>query len=88
MSTLAYEDAINFNFFCGRLGWGWGVGGLTSIERILPIPVSLPYYSKYSIWNTYYLEYLLFGILVIWNACYLECLVFGMLSIWNTLILY
>ena len=34
--------------------------------------VSLLQDSKYSIWNTYYLE----------------CLLFGMLSIWNTLILY
>src|SRR5438034_484742 len=61
-----------------------------SVELILSIPVSSLHFRFhcYRIPNTYYLEYLLFGILTIWNTYYLEYLLFGILTIWNTLILY
>ena len=60
---------------------------LYPVERKLSIPVPLRFHY-YKIPNTYYLEYLLFGMPTIWNTYYLEYLLFGMRVIWNTLILY
>src|SRR6266536_1312179 len=45
---------------------------LGSVERTLLVPVSLRFHC-YKIPNT------LFGILTIWNTCYLEWLLFGIL---------
>src|SRR6266536_385944 len=39
------------------------LGGWRCVEQKLSIPVLSLQDSKYSIWNTYYLEWLLFGIL-------------------------